>query len=34
LFSAGCSAQSAESARLRWPTLNALNLYERSQVDL
>ena len=29
LFSAGCSAQSAELAPLRWPTLNALNLYQR-----
>jgi hypothetical protein len=28
LFSAGSSAQSAESAPLRWPTLNALNLYQ------
>ena len=29
LFSAGSSAQSAESAPLRWPTFNALNLYQR-----
>jgi hypothetical protein len=29
LFSAGCSAQPAESARLRSRTLNALNLYRR-----
>ena len=28
LSSAGCSVQSAESAPLRWPTLNALNLYQ------
>ena len=29
LFSAGCSAQSAESAPRRWSTLNALDLCER-----
>ena len=33
-FSGGSSAPSAESAPLRGPTLNALNLYERNQVDL